>query len=246
MPFFRVSALCRWCTYWLLWPFMMILLPGIHRICSQAPGIVGPYPNWMGRVSLRIFGIRVTSNLNSLALPQDGCVFLANHRSWIDQVVLYAVIPRPIRFVAKAGYFKIPILAASLKITGHYSVDRQKDESYRQLFRRIREDLQAGHAIVMYPEGTRSTSDRFLRFERGPFLIAGRTAVPVIATHIFGTLKILNKNSSLLSLRPGNVQVYFEPPEVLAPCQADREAVAAYQKRFVDVHESIGKTLSDK
>lgn len=212
----------------------MLVLPGVHRLASP-DARPNYHANWMALLGLRILGVRWTSNIDDVAIPASGCVFLANHRSWLDQLLLQVTLQRSLRFLAKSSYFDVPVLGSSMRLAGYYPVTIESDTKRFPVWD-LGRDLRNGHNVVFYPEGTRTTSEDFLPFERGAFVLAARTGVPLVPTHIYGTLDILNKKNSLLSLRPGRAHVHFDDAVQFTRGLCTVSAIKSFQQEFEDRH----------
>lgn len=124
-------------------------------------------------------------------LPREPVVFVANHASHADTVVLMQVLGRDRRLAVAAAddyWFRDPVrgwaLAASL---GAYPFPR---EGARGL-RRTEELLAAGWSILIYPQGTRGGGK--FRSGIGRLAAAGATLVPV---GVSGTRHVLPKGAN--------------------------------------------------
>ena len=113
-----------------------------------------------------------------------GCVVVANHTSHADTAVLLAALPagaQPV-FAAAADYwFDVPgrrFVASSL--IGILPVRRSGNDTYAQLLAAVRPALEAGRAVVIYPEGTRSTDGTVAEFRSGAVRLARDCGVPIV------------------------------------------------------------------
>ena len=103
-------------------------------------------------------------------VPREGAVLLiANHpNGLVDPMLVLAVLPRPVVFVAKSTLWKIPLLAPLLDLLGCVPVIRKKEaaressskgeERNRDAFERLARTLDLGGVVLIFPEG-RSHSD---------------------------------------------------------------------------------------
>jgi 1-acyl-sn-glycerol-3-phosphate acyltransferase len=236
-----VSVL-RWTALWAVWLFLMLVLPGAYHLVGANSRSASRYSNWMGIAGLRILNVRWTSNIDDVELPENGCIYLANHRSWLDSLLLNAVLRKPLKFLAKAGYFDTPVLGLSLRLFGYYAVKLDGDRKTLPVWK-LGQDFREGYSIVFYPEGTRTTTEVFRQFERGAFVLAARSGVPLVPVHIYGTLDILNKKNSLLSLRPGRTHVHFEDAVRITREHCTAQAVRSFQEEFERSHERFKPVL---
>jgi 1-acyl-sn-glycerol-3-phosphate acyltransferase len=119
-------------------------------------------------------------------LPRSGGVLLvSNHLSLADPVVLMAISPRPLMFMAKEELYRPLLARLILRLWGgSFPVRRGATD-----IRAIREAfalLDAGAALVLFPEGTRRTAG-LGEAHRGVGYLAARAGKPVIPVGIVGT-----------------------------------------------------------
>ncbi|QBG36986.1 lysophospholipid acyltransferase family protein [Litorilituus sediminis] len=98
----------------------------------------------------------------------NGHLVLANHPSLIDVVVLISIIPNA-DCVVKAHLFKNPFLRGVVKNTGYIS-----NADPEGLLVDCQASLAAGNNLIIFPEGTRTTPGKKLKFQRGAANIALR------------------------------------------------------------------------
>jgi 1-acyl-sn-glycerol-3-phosphate acyltransferase len=140
-------------------------------------------------------------------------VYMANHQSLFDIPVLLATLPGETRFLAKQSLFKIPIFGWAMRAGGFVPVDRKDRSSARESFASAIERLQEGISVLIFPEEQRSLDGRLLPFQRGGFLLALKSELPIVPVGLEGTLDVQHRRSFLI--RPGRVRVrYGEPVEV--------------------------------
>ena len=150
-------------------------------------------------------------------LPATGSVVVApNHYSDIDPIVIgYMMyrLKRMPRFLAKQSLFNVPVLGWMLSKAEQVPVQREGGRGADPLAaaRRIAE---AGHAVVIYPEGT-LTRDPELWPMRGKFG-AVRTAldagIPLIPAVSWGAQRILPRYGKISLFPRKDVTVVFGPP----------------------------------
>lgn len=163
------------------------------------------------RLALALAGVKVRADLTRLD-PAVPYVFLANHQSHFDILVLFAVLKHwNVRFVAKEELFKIPLFGPAMLRTGHIPILR---ENSRKAMRSIDDAAAAakrGISMLIFPEGTRSpTCEHLGEFKIGGMIMALKCEQPVAPIIITGTRSVLPKGGKLPI--PGEVRV-----EALAP-----------------------------
>lgn len=137
-----------------------------------------------------IFMPRVRGRRN---VPTSGGVLLAgNHLSYLDWLFVPLVLPRLVRYVAKAEYFEGTGIGGRFKRfffinTGNVPIDRSGANAAEGAMITARKILTEGHIFGIYPEGTRSHDGRLYRGKTGVARLALETGVPVIPVALTGT-----------------------------------------------------------
>lgn len=118
-------------------------------------------------------------------------VFVANHASYIDAVVLIAALPADIRFVGKREILRWPAVGTALRKAGHLAVEREETARAVSEAQRIEEVLRDGFSLAFFPEGTFTAAAGLRPFRLGAFKIASATGRPICPVTIRGTRRFL-------------------------------------------------------
>jgi 1-acyl-sn-glycerol-3-phosphate acyltransferase len=149
-------------------------------------------------------------------LPQEACVVVANHASYIDGILLTAVLPSRFSFVVQDGAARWPYIGRVLRRMGVIFINRTSPREgslqTRQLIRR----LQQGQSLTIFPEGTFVRAPGLLPFKNGAFLIADRATRPVVPCVISGTRQLFGEGARRLHW--ARVRIRFLPS--IAPADA--------------------------
>ena len=89
-------------------------------------------------------------------LPHEGAALVvANHLSYADTVVLMAVAPRPVHFLAGQRFFRLPVLGYLLKNSGALPLPEENDspEVWETLQAKVRMFFDQGEMVAFFPEG---------------------------------------------------------------------------------------------
>lgn len=122
-------------------------------------------------------------------VPKSGqLIIVANHLSLIDPPLLGAVMPRPMRFMAKKELFDRPVVGTAVRAYRAFAVRR--GEADRQALATAQRLLQQGEAIAIFPEGTRSRVGKMQPAHPGVAVIALRTGAPVLPVGIWGSERL--------------------------------------------------------
>ncbi len=140
------------------------------------------------------------------------CIYVGNHTSTLDAVLICAFFEDNLRILAKESLFKVPWLGGIMRHEKHIMVHRGKDAAARNAGIRndIRQALDEGASIFFFPEGTRSSDGKLARFKRGAFYNAVQNDVPIVPVVIRGTFEAMPK--STLKIRPGHCSLTLLDP----------------------------------
>lgn len=142
-----------------------------------------------------------------------GYVIVGNHRSNYDIFINSTTLPlgNVFCFLSKAELGKVPmfgIIAKNLAVL----VDRSSMTSRMKSMKKMKEILNNGISVWVFPEGTRNKSDDdLLPFIDGAFRLAIDMKVPIIVNTLVG-VKNINDANYKLDMFPGIVNCYFEKP----------------------------------
>jgi 1-acyl-sn-glycerol-3-phosphate acyltransferase len=163
----------------------------------------------VARVALAALGLRVTAT-GFDNLPQGSCIVAANHSSYLDGVVLKAMLPPRFSFVIKREAADMPFIGLLLRRIGSEFVDRNDQGGRQRGARRVIKRAEQGHSLVFFPEGTFDEHAGLKRFHIGAFVAAARGGMPVVPTIIHGARRAMP--SKALLVRPGRILVEFLTP----------------------------------
>lgn len=195
----------------------LVIGSAILAVLTIAVSWLPPRGNWSFGV-MRIWSnallaaglVRVEVRYDPGLEPGRSYVFLSNHQSLFDIPVLIATAPGQVRMVAKRSLFLIPLFGWALKAGGFISVDRGDRSTARQTFASASARLREGTSILLFPEGTRSLEDTLLPFQRGGFLLALKSGLPIVPVGIRGTRAIQHRGN--WAIRPGKVVISYGAP----------------------------------
>ncbi len=118
-------------------------------------------------------------------------VAVANHASYLDGLILTAVLPPRFAFVAKAELLGNPFAALPLKRLGAALVERFEPARGAEDTKIIEARLAAGESMLFFAEGTFLEQPGLLPFRMGAFIVAARASTPVLPLTLAGTRKLL-------------------------------------------------------
>jgi 1-acyl-sn-glycerol-3-phosphate acyltransferase len=143
------------------------------------------------RFMLRLW--RVMPSVSGLEnLPESGSYILVpNHSSYLDGVVLSAVMPPKLAFVAKRDVTMAFFSMMFLRGIGSVFVERFDLGGSLEDARTMRAPLDAGDALTLFAEGTFDRRPGLRPFQLGAFTLALDAGVPIVPVSISGTRAVL-------------------------------------------------------
>ena len=109
------------------------------------------------------------------------CVFVGNHQSIMDVLVLGSVVPRRTVAVGKRELTKIPLFGWFFVRSGNLVIDRGNSEAAKKMLaaagRRLKDE---GLSVWFMPEGHRNAGPELLPFKTGAFRLAAAAGVPIV------------------------------------------------------------------
>ncbi len=162
----------------------------------------------VGRTALTLMGMPISVRWYG-PLPEP-CIVVANHCSYLDGVVLAAVLPPRFDFVIKREMNSVPLAGFLLQRIGVQFVTRDNRAGSLRDALRVMRRATGGSSLAFFPEGTFQEQPGLLRFHIGAFAAAQRSGAPIVPLVIRGTRHCLSPGSFLP--RPGRIMV-----ETLAP-----------------------------
>jgi 1-acyl-sn-glycerol-3-phosphate acyltransferase len=124
-------------------------------------------------------------------IPTRGVLLAVNHASYLDPLVLSAVIAGPLSFVAKEELAGQRVAGPLLRRIGTLFVRRTDIEGGVEDARKVLAASRSGERIVSFPEGTLTRMPGLLGFRVGSFLVAAEGGIPVVPIVISGTRSAL-------------------------------------------------------
>jgi 1-acyl-sn-glycerol-3-phosphate acyltransferase len=158
------------------------------------------------RVLLLAGGSRPRVDGRDPATLPSPAVIVANHASFLDVLLLLAVLPPTVRFGAKARLTRYPILGTILRRANYVLVQRGARDSAAALAATIDD----GDSLFIFPEGTFVRAAGVMPFRLGAFQVAVEKGVPVIPVALRGTRTVWPDES--WRLRPAPMSVCVAEP----------------------------------
>ena len=162
------------------------------------------YMKWISflwaRCALWMSFVRVEMSGQEHLPKKEGFLFLFNHTSHYDILVLFGHSPRYFFFGAKSELFSIPFFGAAMRSVGVLPIERSNRTKVLAIYKEAEARVAKGDAFALAPEGTRQPGYGTLgEFKSGPFFFAIHAKMPIVPVVISGCEDIMAKKSLLVN-----------------------------------------------
>jgi 1-acyl-sn-glycerol-3-phosphate acyltransferase len=139
-------------------------------------------------------------------------VVMVNHQSALDIPLLIGVMPAEWQtvFWAKESLFRIPVLGWAMRVLGHMPIDRVNRRTAGRMLQESTDRVAGQRSVLVFPEETYSRQPGLLPFQRGGFVLALKTGLPILPVGVTGTREALPPGRRLVT--PTTLRVRFGDP----------------------------------
>ncbi|HEX6639097.1 MAG TPA: lysophospholipid acyltransferase family protein [Steroidobacteraceae bacterium] len=130
-------------------------------------------------------------------------IYFANHTSHIDTLAIWSSLPRALRRhtrpIAARDYWGTGLRKyIATRGFGAVLIERKRENAHSDALAPLRETLQAGDSLILFPEGTRGSSATPARFRSGLFRLAAEfPAVELVPVYLDNLHRSLPKGALL-------------------------------------------------
>ncbi len=188
----------------LLFGLVVLLFSGDRQRASNR--MIGLWAH----LASKIAGLRIVVENESYIEQARPAVFIFNHQSAADILIICAVLRSDFAPVAKREIRAHPILGPAFAFAGAVFVDRFNHEQAIRALQPAIDTLRRGVSIAIAPEGTRSVDGRLGQFKKGAFRLAMAAKVPIVPVVIRNASEAVPPRG--IFLRPATVRVIVRPP----------------------------------
>lgn len=180
------------------------------------------------KIVLWLGGIQVTA-LGMDNVPQNEAVlYVFNHRSYFDIVIIYATVPGPAGFIAMKSMKGVPFINVWMMFLQCLFLDRNNNRQGLQIVNAGVELLKEGHSLCIAPEGRLSpTGDiTMLPFKEGSFKLARKSGCAIIPVAINNADKIFERQFP--RVRKTDVVIEYGKPIFINELDVTKKRAGAY------------------
>jgi 1-acyl-sn-glycerol-3-phosphate acyltransferase len=185
--------------------------------CAVAFAFITPDENMIHRVAniwakmlLAIANTKVEIIGAENVLMGKPQIFMANHQSDFDILIVLAHLQGQFRWIVKKELFQIPLFGRAMQSAGYIEIDREDRERAIMSIDRAAMKIREGKSVMSFPEGTRSKDGKIKPFKQGMFYLAIKSGVPIVPISIIGAGEIMPRRS--LHIRPGRITMVIDKP----------------------------------
>jgi 1-acyl-sn-glycerol-3-phosphate acyltransferase len=221
-------------TVWVAVAAVLVTIPmamatiAVAMVRSTSPLIDSIVRTW-GKLIVAAAGIDLrTENLGHLD-PRKRYILVSNHYSYLDIPCIVAAVGQPVRFMAKASLFKVPIFGWAIGRAGFIPIDRKNRRTAVKSFDLAADRIRKGNTIVIFPEEGRSRERTMRPFQRGAFLLAIKSEKTIVPIAIDSTYDVFPVGAK--RVKPGIVTIRVGIPIETANLKLKAKETLATQAR---------------
>jgi 1-acyl-sn-glycerol-3-phosphate acyltransferase len=168
-------------------------------------------------------------------IPLEGPVIIAPiHRSNVDFALTLFISKRKVFFMAKDSLFKVPLLGPLVTYLGAFPIHRGSAD--RESMAHSEAVLRQGHALVLFPEGTRKEGRQVAPLHDGAMFVAARTGAKIVPVGIGGSDRAMPKGAKLP--HPAKIRIVVGEP-LDPPSSEGRVARSALNAKSEELRSAL-------
>ena len=172
---------------------------------------------------------------------EGGAVYISNHQSFMDPILMSMALHRPMDYMARDSLFRTPLFKRLITSVNAFPVRRGMADTaaIKEAARR----LAAGRQVVVFPEGTRTGDGRIGAFLQGVALLARRAGAVTVPVLIDGAFECWPRTRMLPF--PGEIVVqYGRPiPAEKARAMRARQFVSHVRDHLIAIQTDVRRRL---
>lgn len=165
-------------------------------------------------------------------IPEEACLFVANHNGFFDIVTTYVAIGKVMGFISKKEAKKVPFLNVWMHLIGCLFLDRKDIKQGLKTILKAADYIKNGISMFVFPEGTRSLDGKMLPFKEGSMKMAEKSTGIVVPLAIKGTAERFERQFP--KIRPGVVSIKIGKPIYIKELtKEEKKFLGAYTQKII-------------
>jgi len=187
-----------------------------------------------GKLQFKFLGMKIETEGE---VNKNANMIIMNHQSILDIIILEALHPNNIAWVAKKEIGDIPWFGHILKAPDMIMIERESKSSLVKLLKESAEKFKQKRPIAIFPEGTRTDGKKLRKFKVGAKMIAEKNDMLVQPIIIVGSKKIFDSQN--LTQQSGVVKIIY------LPAVTAKRKTSWYDDVEQDMTDTLQKHLND-
>lgn len=181
---------------------------------------------WWARFSTKGWLVPLEIVHEGPPLQDQACIYLANHTSFVDILLLFRDIPGYVNIMGKDSLTKVPVWGQIFGQT-YIPINRKTAVGRGRATAQARQSLREGRPLILFPEGTigDKPGEELQPFLDGAFQLAIATGVPIIPVSLPFTHKFMPSVSGIRVRHHKLRAVYHRPIATKGLTDADIPAL---------------------
>ena len=223
------------CFCFLLGPFVFLRVRGQNK-CKRAKRIKTFWSKWM----MFLMGIRVkVEGLDKIDFSKN-YIICPNHKSDLDIILMYLIIPQDFAFIGKSELLKWPVIRFFFKRGVDIPVFRDSVSKAAKCLVQAKAEIEKSRSIVIFPEGGWDNSETEMRrFKSGAFQLAIDTGLSVLPLTFKNNYQLFTDYSDFSgNSKPGIARVVVHQP-INVDSLSRKDLVSLKNKTFNIIQQEL-------
>ena len=178
------------------------------------------YSRHIGNILIFLFGMKKEISGFYPFKHTKPCVYIANHKSYLDVIIIASLIPHKLKYLGKAEVFNWPLFGFFAKYSGQIPVKREDKDSRQQGYELMKKAIDDGFSIILFPEGgwknngdSNSANPYDLKehtllqkFRNGAFRLALEKETPIIPITLLNAQERFSDIT--MKVTPGKIKIH--------------------------------------
>ena len=212
---------CFFITFLIFLFFLPINLMLIFLFGKIGKEIFVRYNYYVAHLLIFFYGMRKRVLGSFPFTHNQPCVYIANHKSYLDVIIIASLVSQKIKYLGKAEVFDWPLVGLLSRHSGQIPVKREDKDSRQRAYDTMKKSIDEGFSIILFPEGGwRHSGDgghpnpygfeneKILNpFRNGAFRLAIEKNVPIVPIALLNAGERFS--SKTMKVVPGNIDVFI-------------------------------------
>ncbi len=186
---YGIYAAALFCIWLLITWLLVLLMPGGRPAARMTSAAL--------RFYFALIGCRIQIEGREHLGAHGACVYVSNHTSYSDVLVVMALFPTDYRFVAKSEINDMLFVGTFLRKIGHFAFERSKLRERSRQAEQMEKALLQGESVFVFAEGTFTAQPGVRPFQLGAFRAAVKTGRPIVPVALRGARRFLRDGTFL-------------------------------------------------